>query len=430
MTVQSALPLSDPALTPYGYPLDARQIYFDESKKDSKATFRVVFMGHAQDLPIITVPIGLPKYRLLNGRTASSQQEYLAKNPDVKKDFFADPERIDVQIVQHQLLEAVITAGGLKQKFTDPVNKQVDPLILDEFGFVINGNRRLCSWRSLFMEESKRYGHYSHIDVVVLPHSDDKEIDRLEAALQIEKDIRADYTWDAMANMMKLRQTLHQLSEENLAAFYDMKVGEIKMNFEMLRYAEEYLKSRGKENRWSLVSESEEAFRKIVEKRPNLSSAGEKELFKEVAFVLIDNPEEVGGRLYDAIPNAQKYIEKIKEKLTEAFPVKDTEETGEDLFGGGKPKNMDVALAAEISKFDNGKKARVIIRDVIDDQKSLIKDAETAGYLLKLLGKSNGNLEAAVANALRADSIKTGVEGQLQSIEAKIQTIRNWLNNA
>jgi len=141
---------------------------------------------------------------------------------------------------------------------------------------------------------------------VVLPHSDDKEIDRLEASLQIEKDIRADYTWDAMANMMKQRQLLHQLSDENLAAFYDMKVSEIKMNSEMLRYAEEYLKSRGKENRWSSVSGSEEAFRKIVEKRQNLASVGEKELFKEVAFVLIDNPEEVGGRLYDAIPNAQK----------------------------------------------------------------------------------------------------------------------------
>lgn len=430
MTTQIHLPLSNPALSPYGYPLDARQIFFDDSKKNSKTTFRVVFMGHAQDLPVITVPIELPKYRLLNGRTASSQQEYLAKNPDVNKDFFADPERVDVQIIQHQLLEAVITAGGLKQKFADPANKQVEPLILDEFGFVINGNRRLCSWRSLFMEDPKKYGHFSHIDVVILPHSDDKEIDRLEASLQIEKDIRADYTWDAMANMMKQRQTLHQLSDENLAAFYDMKVGEIKMNFEMLRYAEEYLKSRGKENRWSLVSDSEEAFRKIVEKRPNLDSAGEKELFKEVAFVLIDNPEEVGSRLYDAIPNAQKYIEKIKEKLSEAFPVKKADELGDDLFGGGKPKSQDVALAAEISKIDNGKRARVIIRDVIEDQKSLVKDAESAGYLLKLLGKANGHLEAAVANALRPDSTQAGVEGQLLAIEAKIKTIRDWLNNA
>jgi hypothetical protein len=427
MTTQFPLPINNPALTPYGYPLDARQIFFDDSKKSSKATFRLVFMGHTQDLPVIKVPIGLPKYRLLNGRTASSQQEYLAKNPEVEKDFFADPERVDVQIVQHQLLDAVTTAGGLKQKFSDPANKQVDPLILDEFGFVINGNRRLCSWRSLFMEDPKKYGHFSHVDVVVLPHSDDKEIDRLEASLQIEKDIRADYTWDAMANMMKQRQLLHQLSDENLAAFYDMKVSEIKMNSEMQRYAEEYLKSRGKENRWSSVSGSEEAFRKIVEKRQNLASVGEKELFKEVAFVLIDNPEEVGGRLYDAIPNAQKYIEHIKEKLAEEFPVKEAGGAGDDLFGGGKPKNQDVALAAEISKADNGKRARVIIRDVIEDQKSLVKDAETAGYLLKLLGKANGHLEAAVANALRPDSTQVGVEVQLQAIEKKIQSIRDWL---
>lgn len=89
-----------------------------------------------------------------------------------------------------------------------------------------------------------------------------------------------------------------------------------------------------------------------------------------------------------------------------------------------------MALAVEISKIDNGKKARIIIRDVIEDQKSLIKDAESAGYLLKLLGKANGHLEAAVANALRPDSTQAGVGDQLQTIEAKIKTIRDWLNNA
>jgi len=111
----------------------------------------------------------------------------------------------------------------------------------------------------------------------------------------------------------------------------------------------------------------------------------------------------------------KKYIEHIKEKLAEEFPVKEAGGAGDDLFGGGKSKNQDVALAAEISKADNGKRARVIIRDVIEDQKSLVKDAETAGYLLKLLGKANGHLEAAVANALRPDSTPNGSGGSAAS---------------
>lgn len=418
----------DPALSIYGWPLDRRRSYFDEALKKTSSTYRVVFMGKPQDLPVIAVPIQLPKYRLLNGRTASAQQEYLAKNPGITKDFFeTDPERLDVQTIQHQLLTDVIKAGGLKQKFDDPSNIQVDPLILDEHGYVINGNRRLCAWRALYQEDQKKWGHFSHIDVVVLPHSDDKEIDRLEASLQIEKDIRADYTWDSMANMMKQRQAQHKLSEEDLARFYEMKTSEIKTLFEMLRYAEEYLKSRGKEHLWSLVSDGEEAFRKIVEKRQNLGSTGEKELFKEAAFVMIDNPDEVGGRLYDAIPNVQRYMVQIKEELAKAFPVTANGGNGDDLFGGAKAASAEIALSDEIAQRNNGKKAREIIRDVIENQKSMAKDAESAAYLLKLIVKANSSFETAIASALRPDSAKKGVEEQLQSIEAKIKKIRDWL---
>jgi len=37
------------------------------------------------------------------------------------------------------------------------------PLILDEHGYVINGNRRLSAWRNLYQEDAKKWGHFSHI---------------------------------------------------------------------------------------------------------------------------------------------------------------------------------------------------------------------------------------------------------------------------
>src|SRR5262249_6418850 len=137
-------------------------------------------------------------------------------------DFFdeGDPELEEIQIAQHQILTEMIRQEGLLSKFEDPANKQVDPLLLDENGFVVNGNRRLCCWRVLHNKDQSKYGHFGHVDVVVLPHCDEQELDRLEAKLQIEKDIRSDYTWDSEANMMAQKQRLHGFTTPQLAQLY------------------------------------------------------------------------------------------------------------------------------------------------------------------------------------------------------------------
>lgn len=411
----------------FGYPLPNRRDFFNRALVGANKTHRISFRGRIEDLLIIQIPIELPKYRLLNGRTASAQREYLAANPSIDKNIFQDPERLDAQEIQHKLLEKIISTKDLKKKFSDTQNKQVEPLILDEYGFVVNGNRRLCCWRYLLTEDKKEYNHFSTIDVVVLPTASDKDIDSLEADLQIEKDIRADYTWDAMANMMKQRMEMHNLSSEELAIFYRMKPAEIEKNFEMLNYAEEYLKSRGKSDQWSLVSDNEHAFKGIVETRREMVSTGEKELFKESAFVLIDNPNEAGGRLYDTIPSIRKYIEPIKSKLIKEFPITEAEKSESDIFGTPENPNYDLALSIKIGEPINRVKARQIISDTIEDQKSLAKDAESVTHLFKLVQKANTAIQTA-SLAMRPESSTEGIEDQLKSIEAGIKNIREWLS--
>ena len=177
------------------------------------AEHRLEFQDRLQNLPVVTVPIGLPKYRLLNGRTASLQQEWLSENPDKSEDFFQrDPELTEAQEIQHQLLTKLIHGAGLLAYFRDTKNKQKEYIILDAHGYVINGNRRLCAWRTLLSQDGDAYGHFGHVDAVILPPCDDKAIDKLEGALQIEPDIRDDYTWDSLANMMQDRKKLHRLS--------------------------------------------------------------------------------------------------------------------------------------------------------------------------------------------------------------------------
>jgi hypothetical protein len=283
----------------------------------------------------------------------------------------------------------------------------------------------------LLHRDANKYGHFRHIDVAILPHCDEREIDRLEATLQIEKDIKADYTWDAQANMMLAKQKRDKLSNKELGELYGMKESEVDELLDMRSYADEYLRSRNQADRWSLVSDDEFAFRKVVVSRPKVAGVGSQELFKQAAYVLIEKPDEAGGRLYEAIPAIVESLDVIKDKLLQEFPVelpppsKDLDE----LFGGGgtSATSRDLPLAQEVQKPENAAKVRRIIVEVIESQRQLKKDAKTGGYLLKCCSSAQASLAAAVKDGLRPESKLAGVGMQLDQIETLVTEIRKYL---
>lgn len=404
----------------------------------STETARLVFQDKLQSFPIIRVSIDLPKYRMANGRTASLQAEFLAKNPKSRPDLFSgDPELWEAQEAQHSLLMQLAKQADLRAYFEDTSHQQVDPILLDENGFVVNGNRRLAAWRDLLHVEPSKYGHFRHIDVAILPHCDDREIDRLEASLQIEKDIKADYSWDAEANMMLAKQKRDGFSNKDLADLYKMKESEVEELLDMREYAAEYLSSRGKKDHWSLVADAEFAFRKVAQSRQKIAGIGKQEVFKHAAFALIDNPAEAGGRLYEAIPAVMEHLDVVVAKLHEDFDVKQDKGGGkgddvyEDLFGGGEDQGgdaLDIPLAKEIQKAENADKARKIIVEVIESQRQMKKDSKDAGYLLDCCSKAQAALVAAVGKGLRPESKRDGVAKQLDQIELLTTKIRDWLD--
>lgn len=418
----------DASASEWGWPLPKRKQLFEDLKAGSAHSRQLEFMGKLWALPVLRVPIHAPKYRLLNGRTASAQEEWLAKHPDKPEDFFTkDPESDEVQKVQHELLEKLIKGAGLLPYFKEAENKQKEPIILDCNGFVINGNRRLCAWRNLYKEDKSKYGHLSHVDVIVLPPADEKAIDKLEGELQVEPDIRDDYTWDSLANMMKIRQKLHGLDTKSLADFYKKRESDVKELLDMLDYAAAYLEKRGKAHQWSEVSDKEYAFRQMVKRREGFGDAGQKKLFEEIAYVLIDDPE--GGRLYEAIPDAHKYFDKIRKGLLDVFPVTASGDGGGlDILGGGTVTSVDVPLAQEISKDEETrKKASAIIRDLIEYLKLLDKENKSSDFLLIQLQKANGLVQNGITGGLRPESKKAGVEEQIKAIEKGLAEIREWL---
>lgn len=428
--------VTDPKGSRFGWAKPARIEEFVKLKNEATAHYQMFFKGEKINLPIIKVSINLPKYRLENGRTTSAQEEYLAKNPALPKDLFnADPELWTAQEAQHELLLEMGKISDLIGYFEDAKNVQTEVILLDEYGFVVNGNRRLATWRELLHDNKSKYAHFEYIDVVVLPHCDQKEIDRIEARLQITRDIRADYSWDARAKMLKLRHDRDKFTVLELAALYDISDNEINELFDMLSYGEEYLKSRAKHAHWSLISKQEEAFRKIVQTRPKIASAGKKELFKELAFVLIDKPNEAGGRLYDQIPAIYTHLEKVTSKLLEKYPV-DTQGNADDglddLFGNisaipATENTLDIPLAKKIMEPGNIDNARELLVDILETEKQLKKENKDANFLVNCCARAQGQLQAAV-HALKPETKIQGVGPQLDSIDELIAKIRAFLN--
>lgn len=414
----------------FGWPLPRRIELFSKLTSGSREAYRLSFQDKLQQLPLIRIPIELAKYRILNGRTSTLQQEWLAQNPDKGSDFFSrDPESNEVQKAQHELLKKLVQGAGLFDFFKGG-KAQEEPIILDPNGFVINGNRRLCAWRTLLDTERESFSHFAHIDAVVLPPSDDKAIDRLEAKLQVQKDIKDKYSWDAVTLMWKQRKDQHGLTDEELAEMYETDIGELKENFEMLEYASQYLVSRGKANYWSLVSGMEYAFRQMVSKRKKITSAGDKKLFEDSAYALLDDPK--GGRLYEYIPDLQKYLSKVKDGLYEEFK-ESVDETKEDkgglgdLFGdGSEASGLEIQLAEIIGEESNREKASEVIKEVIESQRQMERETKTANHVLKSLQRANTEIQNAISG-LKPETTTKGIAEQVTAIEHGLVTIKAWL---
>jgi len=428
-----------PRQSPFGWPLPDRREEFRKLTVDASGdTFRVEnFKGGMVSLPIIRVPLNLPKYRIANGRTASAQQEWVAAHNEPVGFFDAgDPELEGLQSVQHGILKTMIKEEGLLEKFSDAAQRQVEALLLDENGFVLNGNRRLCCWRELYLSDQLKYSHFGHVDVAILPHCDARELDRIEARIQIDRDIRSDYSWDAEANMMIQKQRLHGFSTEDVAKLYGKKKSEVDELMGMRELAAEYLRSRKKENAWSYVRDDKYAFQTLHKTLSSMSSTGDREIVRQASFALIDNPNEVGERLYAVIPKVKEHLQKIKSDLASVFPltIEEVDGTAQALFGGAQStaanQGSDIALVAEIKKDEASiLLARETVLETIRAQNEQKDEIKQADYLLKTLTKVNGLVQNIASHSLRPESTIQGIEKQIEGIQGNLHIISTWVRS-
>jgi len=395
------------------------------------------FQGRLCSSPIYSVRVEMPKYRLENGRTAAAQQDRIAKE-SLPADYFdaSKSESNDVQAAQHEILTSMAKSNDPNKdliKYFEK-NRQELPLILDCQGFVINGNRRLATFRNLYERDASIFGHFSNIDVVILPPCNPRDIDTLEARLQVAPDIREDYNWISLA--FNLREKRKQYSEEELAAIYSIDEKAQQKLIAKLLIAEDYLRSRGKTGRYRELEKAEFAFEELSRGRKKLEAKPAKqEFFSEVVYRLIDSPD--GDRLYKSIPDALEVVDQIREKLeaevlgTAIQAEKQESKKPSDLFGGdfGSSEDSSFVIATKALKSTNEGARKAIsdvIRNVIEEKKERDRMEKRGNIALESIKKANTALYDAVTSLKHQDT-KDGIKEQLDGIDTSVAAIKTWL---
>ena len=99
----------------FGASLVQRKEYI-KNANETGVIDRVTFRGSELQLPELSIPIDIVKYRLTNMRTEQQQFDYINKH-ELKEDFFTqDVESEEAQKIQHKLLKSLLGSGAKNLK--------------------------------------------------------------------------------------------------------------------------------------------------------------------------------------------------------------------------------------------------------------------------------------------------------------------------
>ncbi len=422
----------------FGYPYTKRKEIISEAicNNNNQKEYRLFYRGSYRMLPIIDVPIELLIYRVENIRTKNLQKEWLARHKDLPSNLFSkenDTSSIEVQENQHEVLKLVIEKENLFKTFEkDNKKEQTDPLICTNDGVVVNGNRRLCTWRELYYRDKIRYAHFQTVSVAVLPDNDEQGIYDLEISLQVTPDMKAAYTWHAIAadcqEKIEAGMDINEIAKKQ-----GKKPQEINACIECYRYAEEHLKSIGHPNEWSKVDKQEFAFKQIVNERKKIDNQGDKDLFCEISKALLLTPVK-GDRLYKKIPTVASKLTMIADKLKDAFSItiSDSGNNGDDvdiLLGGdtSKQNETNAQIAKAIREANEPKRVTSVVSDTLSTIEHLEEEKKKKSFIFDEVKKA----ATCLSNAIQSiDDVmdKDGVKNQLENIKTCCNVLQNWVD--
>ncbi len=308
-----------------GMPLIQRRDYISALKKGNPINQIFIFSGEGtpkeQKVDVYMVNIEVPIYRLKNIRTKSPQLTYIAKN-SLNQGFFSnDPEDRQALRAQHELLLTIADSKDDKshlKAFRERDYDKQNPMMMTSEGVLVNGNTRMSAIRHLYNQNKVDYRRYESVPIAILPHDfGERDFRALELHLQINPDIKKDYSWISEALDCKERISEGYSLDELTEAYGRTKkdIGYPKNLLDQIITADLFLSKLGKVNDYDSLEKDQWALQAWAEWR-NAHSNDEikKRLIDIECFQIIKSKSELSekGIKGDLYKNIKSKISEFK----------------------------------------------------------------------------------------------------------------------
>lgn len=406
---------------------------------------REKIIGHAADASEIQVEIKFKKqkykckqitvdednliYRVNNTRVGEDLEVEKAKNNKTDEHFSLDrEENEETQKLLHDLLEKYITTLGDTYKREG----ELDPLWICPKGRVLNGNRRLRYYRSIFKDDITCIVLQ---DGFLLGEGKDLEIEAEQDAQQEDKE---KYKWTSWGlNFKKLRE---KKSLEEIANDRSMTKNEVDNHIIGYVGLKNWLEKCGMPGRFDLVPDKIEQIWLTnfpLAARREKDNESVKDIYLFLAGLISFAPAElVGTRRYDPYKklvsknHKEDLIKNLKINISDAFVT----ESGE--FGKQEDKfSLDAALQ-KIKKNEGGIDVASAgevyekIKTTKADQDDLTADAVKKKVILVSIDKINSLLETVLPHLNNYDDLEVeGAEEKLKAVEEKITKLKDYIKD-
>jgi hypothetical protein len=379
------------------------------------------FRRNTYPCPCIEISNEFLIYRLDNTRTVSAQPEYIEEKA-LEANFFDDArtEVSEVQEIQHQLLWKEVDEP-LKDSF-NMHDGQTESILINQYGIVINGNRRLCLMRERKQELIKCM-------VVTDPNLAGKER-QIEAFLDMTPKTKKDYVWHAAASTMKIMLDLGMTYEEIAQERGQPSGKEVQQMIKAREIAAEGLKDQGNPNKWSLVTKSRQIYMDTAAKK--ISNALEARA-AELSTIIIDNATEdsIEGRAYNLNKKVLLNPELAVEVFSEIAPDNNEQLINPITDEVDESSGFNEIILKEKIKGDPDLNDEIVsrIKEKIDEKEDIKASAGQKKSLQKKINQAAKNLNSAADCTSISGLAIDGIQDKINQMKQSIQTIENYIDN-
>lgn len=423
-------------------PLADRKARIDAELSSPVRVVPFRFRARMRDLPVIRVPIGLPTYRMANGRTQSEQNDYLLTHPGVPRDFFdAGQENQSAQEQQHHiLLEMSQAPTGPVYQVLQRVAEQTEPLLITAHGVLVNGNRRLAAMRDLYARDPQTYRLFENVDAMVLPaEATEEDLERTEVELQMQVETKLDYTW--IDKRLKIRKLVNpplglSVTEVQKLMQYN-SVAQVNSELLELDCADEYLRDYvQRPGDYKQIGKSEQIFKEIAKRLKSLSGP-DRDVARGIAFTIVKQggAEDRAYRYRDAFG---KHLPKVRDRLITdlnlAIPNPDTgagpeNDDDDDPLGGLAPSDTP-GVPQLIATLNDSSHSPDLARRITTIHDSIIQQTNDENQRVRALDDARAALDRLLGIdllALASDHYE-GIQDVFEQLSLRISRLKAQLS--